>query len=77
VQIDWNLNAGHLLTAVSALVGVLLTMGRLSQKLDDLRTDVRDLGDEMKAHAQDDARRFEELGKVLYRLSGRIGNGGQ
>jgi hypothetical protein len=75
MQIDWQLNLGHILTALSAIVAVVAAMGRLSQKVDTLSGEVQGLAEEVREHVRDDARRFDEVTRVLYRLSGRLGNG--
>lgn len=76
MNINPDLTLGNILTVVSAVAAVLLAIGRLSAKIDGMREQVRELAEELKAHSQEDARRFEEMGRVLYRLSGKLGNGG-
>lgn len=75
MDINWQLDLGHILTALSAIVAVVAALGRLSQKVDSLSGDVHELAEEVREHVKDDARRFDEVTRVLYRLSGRLGNG--
>ena len=76
MEIDWRLNLGHVISILSAVVAVVMAVGRLSAKMDGLRGDVQELADDLKAHATEDSRRFDEVTRVLYRLQGKVGNGG-
>lgn len=76
MQINPEITLGHIVSILSAVIGIVITVGRLSQKLEDVRGDLRELADDLKAHATEDSRRFDEVARVLYRLQGKVGNGG-